>query len=388
MEATEKQTVEIETPAVETVTEKSVPTREELKKTGWSKTELDAAEKRGMIAKPEEKKAEVSTDAKEEPKAEESKNAQPETKEEPKKDYTHSEHLKNVDLSPEQEAELRRMFPSVNGKLHPVEAMYRMGRNERLSRQNERLARQAAEAKARQLEEEIALLKGRKVEQPQVDENGNEIDPDDQPLTAKKLREIQQKEAEERERQQREYQEKAERVSSAIRDQEEYAKSVYPDFEDTVKLAAEVMQNLDALVPEKWRRDEAIELIQQLQVRAKKAYEYEIDALTPAMIAYKIGEFHPNKGKSPNGPRAETQTDGKLERPEQKANGSLTPEQMKRIESNTQRRPSSASIPGSGGKRTISVDDIGLKEVNDMTPAERLKFKTSHPEKYAQLMRG
>lgn len=378
MEATaENKTEVIEVSTPETITEPSAPSRTELKEKGWTAAELDSAEKRGMIQKQEKKeepKAQVKADAKEEPKAEEGKDTKAEVKEERRSpsslpDFTITDPAKE------------KVFLDTFGPGTPQRAMY-------FRMKNERQSRQAAESRVRELEARIESLQAKPEKKMEVDEEGNEIDPDDKPMTPKMYREMLQREAEERAKQDRELNERAHRVTSAIKDQEEYVRSIYPDFDEKVKLAAEVMQNLDSLIPEKWRQGEAIELIKQLHARSRNAHEYEIDSLTPAMIAYKIGEFHPNKGKPTNGTKAENHNDGNLDRPDTKANGSLTPEQMKRIEQNTQRRASSASIPGSGGKRTISVDDVELKDLNAMSASERMKFKASHPERYAKLLRG
>jgi hypothetical protein len=175
-------------------------------------------------------------------------------------------------------------------------------------------------------------------------------------------------------------------VSEAIKTQEEYAKSLQPDFDTTVKLSTDLIQHLDELVPDIKTQKRIIKRFQELQVAAANADKLGVDDENAADIAYELGKFHPDYGKSTNGQASDI--DGQPKRPDTKANGSLTPEQMKRVADNTQRRTSSASIPGGGGKRTISVEDVGLKELNDMNSEDRSKFKTNHPERYSKLMRG
>jgi hypothetical protein len=105
-----------------------------------------------------------------------------------------------------------------------------------------------------------------------------------------------------------------------------------------------------------------------------------LDDDNAAHIAYAIGSFHPDHGKTP----VKTGTP----KVDPKGNGALTTEQMKRVETNTQRRASSASVAGGGGKRVISVDDVDLATIVKMSPAERLRFSEKHPDQYAKLLRG
>jgi hypothetical protein len=99
------------------------------------------------------------------------------------------------------------------------------------------------------------------------------------------------------------------------------------------------------------------------------------------MIAYEIGQLHPSYGQ-----RAEK--NGEFVKPEPKANGGLTPDKMKRIEENTLRRASSASVSGGGGRRAVSPDDVSLADLNRMTATQRLSFREKHPDQYAKLLRG
>lgn len=372
-------TIEIDAPATPETAKVIAPTRDDLKAKGWSPKELESAEKRGMISKKEEKKPE-------EKKAEEAEVAanpggtdQVPEKVEPKKEAPKRNTLPDFTFqTPEQE----KAFLDAFGAGTPQRAMY-------FRMKNERHARQAAEARTRELEAQLQALQAGKVERKvEVDAEGNEIDPDDKPLTAKALKEIQQREAEQQAKQEQERLERARIVTEAQRSQEEYARTALPDFDNVVELAKDVMQNLDALVPEKWRQGRVLDLIQKLQIAAANADKLGIDEYNAAFIAHEIGQFHPEYGKAANGHGAETHTDGKSERPESKVNGGLTPEQMKRMEANTQRRASSASIPAGGGKRTVSVDDVTVVDLNKMSFSERSRFREKHPEKYAKLLRG
>lgn len=359
-----KETVEIIEPEIKT--EPKAPSRDELKEKGWSSQELESAEKHGMISKPEEKKEEPKAEVKAEPKAEVKEERRAEERKGTLPEFTFK--------SPEQE----KAFLDAFGAGTEQRAMYFRMKNERTARQRAEQERDVERKRSQDLEARISAMETKKA--PAVDENGNEIDPDDKPLTLKQLRELQKSEAEEIEKKNQELNVRASRVTEAQRTQEDYARSIYADFDDTVNKAKEVMQNLETMVPEKWKQAKAIDLIRKLQMAAANADQLDLDDYHAAMIAHEIGQLHPQYGKS-------AEPDGKTERPE-KANGGHTPEQMKRIEANTQRRASSASIPGGGGKRTISVDDIGLKELNAMNYKELKNFRDKHPEKYAGILRG
>jgi transcription-repair coupling factor (superfamily II helicase) len=345
-------------------TEESVPTRIELKEKGWSKAEMDAAEKRGMIGKPEEKKTEPK-------KVEEVKPDLKKVDEEKPK----SNFLDEMDreLTPEQEKVFLETFPPGT----KPRAFYFRAKNERLARQN-------AEAERDKLALELQMHKDSKLkleDRPEVDENGNVIDPEDQPLTMKQLKAMQLKEREEMDKQREELSTRSAKASDALKTQEEFARSTLPDFDETVKLAAELVQNLD-MIPEKWKREKVVKLIKELQVTAATADKYGVDDYNAPMVSFEIGQLHPKYGQKAD-PNGETKVDPK---PNGKA---LTAEQMKRMEENTQRRTSSASLPGSSnGRRVVSVDDLTIKDVLKMTPEERFKFKKDHPEKMQKLMRG
>ncbi len=358
-------------------TEKKSPTREELKTQGWSAKELDAAEKRGMISKKEEKKSEEKK-----PEVVDPKNLDKPVKTEDEKPIEEKKPfgtMPEFTMTKEQEEAFLKAFPAGT----PQNGTYLRMKSERRARQMAEQERDRVSLEKKLLEDRIVQLEKGKPEV-EVDENGNEIDPEDKPLTARMLREM--KEREEKERQQKDAQlnEHANRVASAMKEQEDYAKEVFPDFDDTVTLAKEVMQNIDS-IPEKWKRDKAVNLIKELQIAAAYADKKGLEDYNAPMIAYEIGQMHPNFGKKGNG--IKTETDDGNSKPE-KANGSLTPEQMKRIEKNTQRGASSASIPGGGGRRVVSIDDITVKDVLKMSTEERMTFKKKHPEKMAELLRG
>ena len=337
------------------------PTREDAKALGWSASEMDSAEKLGMITKAEDKKA---PEAKAEPKVEPVPEAKPEPakEEKPPEPKSHG-NLPDMKFTPEEEATVTKTF----GAGHPLRAFY-------FRAKNERKARQAAEDRARTLEAENAALKSI----PKAPVEGEE-DIENQPLTLKTLKELQRQEAAAIEAQRAQQSERANKVVSAQAEQEEFARSVYTDFDDTVNRAKDVMQNLDTLVPEKWKQAKVVELVRKLQVAAANADKIGLDDYNAAMIAYEIGQMHPDHGTVPKTGTAKV---------DPKGHGTLTPDQMRRAQENTQRRGSSAAVGGSGGRRVVSADEVALQDLVKMDAKTRLDFSQKHPDRYAKLLRG
>lgn len=367
----------------ETVVE--LPTHEDAKDQGLTAKEIEAAEKRGMVQKveekePEKEKAPVTNEIKTEVK--------PEEKPAEKKPTYRGTPMDDVVLTPEQE----KVFLDTFGAGTPHRAMYFRAKNERTARQRVEQERDRAETKLKELEAKFNASELAKRTQ-EVDEDGNVIDPEDKPLTLKQLKAMQQVEAEEYEKKKQENEQRARFVADAQTTQEEYARSIYTDFDDTVKKAAEVIKNLDSLIPEKWQQAKAVKMIRELQIAAANADKIDLDDYHAALIAYEIGKMHPDYGKPAESSTKTTDhtsdENGKPLDPK-KANGSrqLTPEQMKRIEKNTQRGASSASVTGGGGKRVVSADDVDAITLNKMSYADRQRFREKHPDQYTKLLRG
>lgn len=367
--------------------EVKVPTHDEMKAQGWSAKELDAAEKRGMIAKPEEADAKAKADA------QAKVDAEAKAKEEAEKVAA----AKNDDGKPKSSIpdftfktpEQEKAFLDAFGAGTPQRAMYFRMKNERQARQAAEQERDREKGAREALEARIKALEAGKPAQ-ELDENGNPIDPDDKPLTLKQLRELQKAEAEEIEKKKLELNQRAAIVAEAQQTQEEYMKAEHTDFEEAVSLTKDLIQNLDSLVTEEWEKEEIISHIRAMQVAAAQADKIDLNRNHAARIAYRIAKYHPKYGQkadpSKNGDASDK--DGKSEDPKKANGGRLTPDQMKRLEENNQRRASSASVTGGGGKRTISVEDIDLPTLNKMNYAERQRFREKHPTEYAKLLRG
>ncbi len=358
-ETAEVQTVEV--PEVVEAAAPPLPSPEEVKEQGWSAAEIESGQKRGMVAKPEEK-------PKEAPKAEE-KAPEPEVKKpEPVKRGT---PLDDVVLTPEQQKVIDDAF----GPGHPVRAFYFRAKNERTQRQRAEGERDALKKALQDAEAKLAA-------KPKEDVPEDE-DPENKPLTVKDLKALRDQEAKAFEEQRQKQSERAQKVSTAQVEQEEYARTVYTDFDDTVGKAKEVMQNLDALLPEKYQQARALKLIRDLQMAAANADQMDLDDFNAAHIAYEIGRLHPDFGKP-----AEKKEEKPGAKPDPKANGGRTPEELERMKRNSQQRPSSASVPQGGGKRAVSPEEVTGEDLNRMSAAERLSFREKHPERYTTIMRG
>lgn len=352
-----EKTIEVPAPVVPD----AKPSREDLASGGWTKAELDSAEKRGMISTPEK------VEAKPVPKEEVAPEVKPEAK------PTHVSSVPDYKFTPEEQAIVDANF----GKGNPFRAFYFRAKNERLGRQK------AEAEKAALLAENAALKAGKMPPVAQVDEQGNVIDPDNQPLTRKILKELRAQEDREAQEAREAMDSRARVLASAHVEQETYAREFYEDFDVTIPLAKEVMQNLETLITDRNDRADVVDLIYKLQIAAANADKIGPDERSFADIAYKIGKFHPKYGKA----QAEPKTTVVLPK-DPKASGGLTPEQLERMKANTQRRASSASVLDGGGKRTISAEDVDLATLNEMGASRRMAFAKNHPEQYAKLLRG
>lgn len=355
-------TVEVEdAPEAKAPEQAPAPTREDLKARGWSAREMDAAEKRGMVSKPEEKKAEEpKAPAPEAPKA----GASPEQKAPEAPAAKRPAGVPDMALTPEQEEKFKEIFPPGT----PQNGLYFRMKSERAARQRAEQQREAERKRAEDLE---ARLKAAEAAKPPLAE-----DPDDQPLTVKRLKEMEEaREAEARKRAE-ETDARARRVLEAQKAQEEHVRgAVHQDFDETLKLAEQVMKD-PSLVGDRWRQDKLMRLVQDLQVTAARADELAPDEWNAAFIAYEIGAMHPEHGRRPDG-------DGKPSKgPEA---GARAPEQVRRAEENTQRRQPSASVPSGGGRRAVAASEVTVEQFLRMTREQRDRFRQEHPADYRRL---
>jgi hypothetical protein len=379
-------TVEVTTPEAPAAPAPKA-TRAQVEAEGWTPAEIEKGEKMGLLEKPAGQAPAAPAAAAKPGEAPAAGMPAPAAKEEPapapKPGAPKAAGIPGVDdgeLTPEQEKFLLETFPQG----HPQRAMY-------FRQKSERRARQAAEARAREIEAENALLKAQLAGKTQTPAAEPGEDDENAPLTKKALKDWERQKQEEAAQQHRAAQQRHAAVTSAQREHEEYAKTVFADFDDTVGLAEQVIKTLvtqpEALFPEQYRRDRAMTLLRELHAAAAEADKHPLDGRNAAFIAYEIGQMHPQYGK-PKAPAADgTPKDG-LPQEKPTAPGSQKPETVKRIEQNTQRRPSSASVPGGGGKRVIAAEDVTEKDFLGWDYAQRAAFKQQHPDQYARLMRG
>jgi hypothetical protein len=287
-------------------------------------------------------------------------------------------------MTPEQEEAFHKIFPAGT----KPNSFY-------VGMKIERIKRQAALREAEQLRKELAdhkakleaLEKAPRKAETFTDENGNEIDPDDRPLTMKQIREMRRQEQEEQERQRAEIEGRSRASAQAHAEQEEMAREMLPDFDDSLKLAGELAKDLDGIITDPVDNKFARKLMVEFQYAVANADKLGANDLNAAEIAYKLGRLHPNYGKkSATGQKADDGTPS--ENDPNKGNGSLTPEQLKRLEANTQRRASSASIPGGSGKRAVLPDEVTVDNLNRMDHEQRKRFRDKYPDQYEKLLRG
>lgn len=379
-----KETVDIEEPEV--ISAPKAPSRDDLKEKGWTAKEIESADKRGMIEKTEETPTKTATEEPKTEPADKSKvDAVTTTPERRAEDKLKSSIPDFTFKTPEQE----KAFLDAFGSGTPQRAMYFRMKNERQARQAAEQERDKERQSRESLEARIKVLEAGKVV-PEVDELGDVIDPEDKPLTLKQLKEIEKTREEERAKKDAELNGRARNVQEAQQLQEEYARAIHPDFDKTVELTKQVLANLETLVPDRWKQAKIAKLANDLRLAATNADKHDIEDYHAALIAYEIGQFHPDYGKDVDPPNGNASDQTGNPKDPKTANGSQrhTPDQMKRIEENTQRRASSASVPGGESKRTISVDDVDQATLNNMNYGERQKFKEKYPDRYAKLLRG
>lgn len=378
--AAEAKSFEITTPAPEPKAPEPI-TREQVRERGWSAKEMDSAEKRGLIQTPEQI-ATAKKEADEKAAAEKAEKPTPEPeKKVPPEELARRESDKEIT---EKDKEFLDNFPVGT----PQRAVYLRMKQERQVKQFEKKLREEAEFRAEAAEKRLAELEKTK---PVVmmDENGNAINPDDQPLTLGQWKAIQQKEKEQQDQAAAANYKHVQVVTEAHKVQESQMREEHADFDPTIELVPDLMNNLEAYVPERWKQAQVISLVRQLQVAAAQADKIDLDDNHAARLAYQIGQFHPKYGQRPETnpatPGAASESGAKNPT---KGHGALTPEQMKRIEKNTQRGASSASVQGGSGKRVVSVDDVDVATLNGMSYKDRQKFRETYPDRYTEILRG
>lgn len=357
------------------------PTAEQLKAKGWGENEIEAAKKRGMVSepgtakkgeegkKPEQKKPE----AKEEQKGEEG-----EGKVEEKPKPAAKSGIPDVELTPDQEAEFLAKF----GKGHPVRGLY-------FRQKNERKARQAAQQENLLLKAKLQVYeKGGKAEGAEGEDGEEGVDPD-KPMTMKDFAKFLEQQQRKREQDSAAMRQRSQEIAAVQTEQEEYARTVHEDFDDTVEKAKEVIkdvaQEVGQLVPEGWRQKKVMKLVQRLRDAAQNADQEDLDGETAAMIAYELGQFHPEYGKPKGEPKdGGSQEDSPNDTGVDKKPGS----KVERAEQVEKKRPSSAQVQAGGGRRTVAVETMTPQDFLRLDYKQRSSLKKNHPKVYDRLMRS
>jgi hypothetical protein len=267
--------------------------------------------------------------------------------------------------------------------------MYWGMKEERRKRQELQSELEKERASKKELESRVAAIEGALPKE--TDAEGNPVDPRNKPLTIAEWEALEKQRMEMAQKQQQEMQQQAVVVTQAQVAQEEYVRSVMPDYEEVGNLAKEVLsalhdtQKLSALLPEKHKQHKLEDLSKKLVWAAANANKLDIDGYNGAMIAYEIGQLHPNYGKH----GANAAKDGQPNQPDKaKQNGGYSPEQLKKIEANAQRRSSSAAVSGNGGVRTVAPEDVTIDQLLSMSRDKMNEFRQKYPSHYARLMRG
>jgi len=242
--------------------------------------------------------------------------------------------------------------------------------------------RQAARDRERKKDEEIAALKAQLVGKSPSAEGADE---EDAPLTVKKLKELRELELKEQQRLEQENGERSQKIREASSAQEQFVRTVYSDFDETLGLAKELVSTLHELVPEKHKQAQIVRLWQDLNSAHANADKLDVDDYNGAFIAYEIGRLHPNYGKK-TGPEKDPKAGGQPST--DKAGGQLSPEKMDRVVKNSQRAVSSAGVTGGGGKVVVAAEDMTLEALSKLTSKERMKFAEDHPKIYRRIVRG
>lgn len=229
------------------------------------------------------------------------------------------------ELSPEKEDEIVKDFNANEKKLYWERKKERLKRQE-AQREKELTAIQLAAAKR-----ELELLKTgqpksveeSKEEEPQFDEDDERI------MTVGEFKRMQKAKAEEAEKTNAQ----AQAIIKRVEVQEVEAKAKYADYDDVTLLAAEMIKTNKAYA----------------RVLAEAANDPNENV---AEVAYNIGRLHPKYGKTAEPvKKAETK-------------------QIDRAIKNSEKRTTSASVSGGGGKSSVAEGDLTVEDVANMSAAQ------------------
>ena len=227
------------------------------------------------------------------------------------------------EITPEKEEALVKDFNANEKKL------YWERKKERLKRQEAQREKELTTIQLNAAKREIELLK---TSQPKSVEESKEegVDEDDERImTVGEFKRMQKAKAEEAEKETAQAQEIIKRVEV----QEVEAKAKYADYDEVTVLAAEMIKTNKAYA----------------RVLAEAANDPNESV---AEVAYNIGRLHPKYGKTVE-PAKKTET-----------------KQVDRAIKNSEKRVTSASVSGGGGKSAVSEADLSVEDVAAMSPVQ------------------
>ncbi len=381
---------------------KEAITKEQAVEAGWSEAEIKQAEERKMFTSKEEQDGldAEKKKAEEAKKSEEARKAKGTTEEEEEKKKAEAGEKgkagestqekrqvsrgQDFELSEADQVEFEKVFkPGSN-----VHGLYRGMRSQRTRAQVAERERDDLLIKNKMLEKNQAGLNDRltKLELPGA-EGEEEGDPEDKPLTMRALKNLEKERDLKRKENKAVSDQQTDSLSEAMKEQEEFAKSEYPNYTEVVALGEDVVKGKVKLDPVTQKK--VLKLKRDLVSAAENADKFTIDDYNIADIAYELGSLHPDfskAGENPSGKNAD-QTNQNGDNTERNNRGQ-TPDKIKRIEKNAQRRNSSASISGGGGSRVVSPEDVTLEDANAMSAEQRDQFKKEHPREWNKIVRG
>jgi hypothetical protein len=358
--------VEIEINDAPVSVEETKPTLEEAKESGLSAAELEAAKKHGLLAEGEkdaDDKRKEGTDEEgdraDKPGVDDA-GASGERKDAPRK-Y-------EVEDDPVKEQELLGKF-NTNEK-----ALYWTMKKDRLKRQeaealrdHEAIKNKASEQRIADLQKQIDNLtklamgskkSGDADEDPlglgEGDEDKNGAD---KPLTRNDLEVIEKEKEEAAQKAEQERQEKAQQLKVRLDALEADAKARIPEFDAAINAAEDVLKNVDTLF-----KEPRVNAMVKRKIQVALAETVSGGDLAPDLMV-EIGKLHPKYQEYADPGKKNGDKDG-----------SLTPEQIRRMEENSRRRGSSASVAGGGGKRVVSLDDLTVEDAARMPSSQFRKL--------------
>lgn len=363
--AESEQVLTVEVPGEPSAPEQ--PTPEEMKDAGLSAREIEAAERHGMVAKPEKPEEKKKEEPK--PEAKTGETPQEKAKETPK------------DESWIDEADLPEGWTGWSAN---ERGLYRSTKKERVRRQRAELERDREAVKAKALEQELENLRktspagkdGKEkpgAEDPLGDLFGDEAGADKKPryLTREDLEAYEKEKQETAQKREAGRVEKATLLSAKLEEFEAEAQEKWEDFDRVAVLAKDILQNGAKLFEDADARELAEIRAQRALDGIRNALDWQTGQKTPAELVYELGRMHPKFKNKDAG--------------ENPARDGDDPEKAKRALENARRRSSAAVGGGNGSARLVAEDELTIEQAAKLSDAQFAKLR---PETRRRLLGG